>query len=82
MTAEQAIAAWAVFATVMVIVLGWLVTYYAEQNRSRGAHQSNRWWLNFYALVSREFYLIDLYAWLTRALLRVAARLNVWLRWT
>ena len=66
----------------VVIVLGWLVTYYAEQNVSRGAHQSNRWWLNFYALISREFYLIDLYAWLTRALLSVAARLNVWLRWT
>jgi NADH-quinone oxidoreductase subunit L len=66
----------------VVIVLGWLVTYYAEQNVGRGAHQANRWWLNFYALISREFYLMDLYAWLTRALLRLATRLNVWLRWT
>jgi NADH-quinone oxidoreductase subunit L len=37
--------------------------------------------MNFYALVSREFYIADIYIWLTRGLLRLAGCLNVWLRW-
>lgn len=64
-----------------VIVLGWMVTYYSERNRKRGDEPPNRLWLSFYALVSREFYLSDVYAWVTRTVLRAAARLNVWLRW-
>lgn len=64
-----------------VIVVGWMVTYYSERNGKRSAGPPNRLWLSFYALVSREFYLSDVYAWATRAMLRGAARLNVWLRW-
>lgn len=67
--------------TAIVIVLGWLITYYSEQNGGRGRKQQGAVWLIFYALVSREFYLVDIYAWLTRALVRTGECLNVWLRW-
>ena len=63
------------------IVLGWLVTFYSEQNGNRKKMRSGHLWLTFYALVSREFYLNDLFARLTRAVLALATRLNVWLRW-
>jgi NADH-quinone oxidoreductase subunit L len=65
----------------VIVVLGWLLAYYAEQNGNRKVKHLNRLWLSFYALISREFYLNDLYARLTRAILNLAARLNVWLRW-
>ncbi len=67
--------------TTIVIVLGWLLTYYSEQNGKRGSRRSGRTWLSIYALISREFYLADIYAWLTRVLLRTAESLNIWLRW-
>lgn len=63
-----------------VIVLGWLVTYYSERKGTRGGQRVSHWWMNFYALISREFYVADVYGWLTRALLAASARLNVWLR--
>ena len=67
--------------TTIVIVIGWLITYYSEQNGKRASSQPGRLWLGFYAFISREFYLADLYAWFTRVLIRVAQRLNIWLRW-
>jgi len=67
--------------TTIVIVFGWLSTYYAERNGRRGRQKPRRVWLSFYALISREFYLADIYAWLTRVVLRCAGRLNIWLRW-
>lgn len=67
--------------TAIVIVLGWIITYYSEQNGGRRSKQPGRVLLSFYALVSREFYLADIYAWMTRALMRTAECLNVWLRW-
>ena len=70
-----------VILTTIVIVLGWLFTYYAEQNGKRANRLRGRAWLIFYALISREFYLADIYAWLSRALLRTAKSLNIWLRW-
>ncbi len=70
-----------VILTTAVIVAGWVLTYYSEQNRLKGEAHLNRLWLSFYAMVSREFYMTDIYAWLTRALLKVSARLNVLLRW-
>jgi NADH-quinone oxidoreductase subunit L len=70
-----------VILTTIVIVLGWLFTYYAEQNGKRAHRRPGRAWLIFYALISREFYVADLYAWCSRALLRAAQSLNVWLRW-
>lgn len=64
-----------------VVVLGWLITYYSEQNTRRADKGSGPLWMSFYALVSREFYLADVYSWATRAILAAAAKLNVWLRW-
>jgi NADH-quinone oxidoreductase subunit L len=64
-----------------LIVIGWVLTYYAEQNGHRRGEHPGRLWLTFYTLVSREFYLTDLFTRLARALLATATRLNVWLRW-
>ncbi|EAR23181.1 NADH-quinone oxidoreductase subunit 5 family protein [Nitrococcus mobilis] len=64
-----------------LIVLGWLVTYYAEQSGSRAPGHAGQLWLTFYAFISRELYLPDLFTRLTRLLLGAAGRLNVWLRW-
>ncbi len=64
-----------------VIVTGWLRTYYSERNGRRTDEALQPLWLWFYALVSREFYVSDLYAWLTRRMELLATRLNVWFRW-
>jgi NADH-quinone oxidoreductase subunit L len=64
-----------------VIVVGWLRAYYAERRGNGRGQRAGRWWMNFYALISQEFYVSELYAWATRGLLALAARLNVWLRW-
>ena len=67
--------------TTIVIVLGWLITYYSQQNGKRVRRQSGRLWISFYALISREFYLADIYAWMARSIMRMAECLNIWLRW-
>lgn len=64
----------------LIIVSGWLLTYYSERNGKRTRY-AGRVWLMFYALISREFYMTDLYTRLTRTILSVASKLNVWLRW-
>jgi len=64
-----------------IIVAGWLRTYYNERNAHRRNPFLHPLWLVFYALVSREFYVSDLYAWLARRLEWLAVRLNVWMRW-
>jgi NADH-quinone oxidoreductase subunit L len=66
----------------LVVVLGWLVTYYAEQNGRRWEGQLNALWRSFYALVAREFYVLNIYARLSEALLNASTRLNVLLRWS
>jgi len=65
----------------LIVVSGWVVTYYAEQNGYRRRKKTKRLWLNFYALISREFYISDIYTRLARTLLAISSRLNVWLRW-
>jgi NADH-quinone oxidoreductase subunit L len=65
----------------LIIVSGWVVTYYAEQTGYRRRQQTKHLWLNFYALISREFYVSDIYTRLARTLLAISGRLNVWLRW-
>jgi len=65
----------------VLIVAGWVLTYYAEHNGNRRGRLPSRLWLAFYAMVSREFYFTDLFARIARALLAAATRLNVWLRW-
>ena len=65
----------------LIIVSGWVVTYYAEQSGYRRRRQTKHLWLYFYALISREFYVSDIYTRLSRTLLAISGRLNVWLRW-
>jgi NADH-quinone oxidoreductase subunit L len=65
----------------LIIVSGWLMTYYTEQAGYRRRQQTKRLWLNFYALISREFYISDIYTRLARTILAVSGRLNVWMRW-
>lgn len=65
----------------LIIVLGWLRVYYTQTNYSKKGTKRNHVWMNFYALVSREFYMTDLFAGLNRTLLAFAAKLNVWLKW-
>lgn len=67
--------------TTVIIVGGWLRKYYSEKDGRKDQDRVGRWWTSFYALVSREFYMIDIYARLTRTLLKVAAQLNILLRW-
>ena len=64
-----------------VIVAGWLRTYYNERNGHGKNKALKPLWLAFYALISREFYVNDLYVLLTRRLEALATRLNIWLRW-
>jgi NADH-quinone oxidoreductase subunit L len=64
----------------LVIILGWVLSYFTDRNGNR--RHTSRLWLMFYALISREFYLTDLYTRLARSLLAAAARLNLWLRWS
>jgi len=62
------------------IILGWVLVYHAEQSATRGGWQKVLW-QNFYAVVAREFYVLEAFSALTRYLLAFAARLNRWLRW-
>ncbi|MGB5201597.1 MAG: proton-conducting transporter membrane subunit [Sedimenticolaceae bacterium] len=64
-----------------VIVLGWLRAYYTERNQRSRWRTPSHWWRNFYALVWREFHILDIYTGFTRNLLAASARINVWLRW-
>ncbi len=63
-----------------IIVLGWLLTYYAGRSRI-GIHIKKAVWMNFYALISREFYVMDFYSGFARRMFTLARRLNTWLRW-
>ena len=66
----------------LVVVLGWLVTYYTEQNGRRWEGALNNLWNSFYTLVSREFFVVNAYARLSGFLIAAATRLNVLLRWS
>ncbi len=62
------------------IVLGWLLVYYAGKS-TLGSKVKNTLWLNVYALISREFYVMEFYSWVARKLFKLAHKLNTWLRW-
>jgi len=64
-----------------VIVAGWLRTYYNQRDGRPKDNAFKPLWLAFYALISRDFYVNDLYVLLTRKLEALATRLNIWLRW-
>lgn len=64
----------------LVIIIGWIRVYRAERNPDRNREPSVLW-ANFYALLAREFHMIELFTGLSRSLLGLADRLNRWLRW-
>ncbi|MCB1724883.1 MAG: NADH-quinone oxidoreductase subunit L [Gammaproteobacteria bacterium] len=66
----------------LVVVLGWLVTYYAERDGRRRDSPFGALWRSFYTLVAREFFVINAYARLSGWLLALATRINVMLRWS
>jgi NADH-quinone oxidoreductase subunit L len=65
----------------VAIVTGWVATYYAHAQPDAGARRVARVKLIFYSLISREFYIADVYAKLGGMVLGLSKRLNVWLRW-
>ena len=67
--------------TTAIVVLGWVRAYRVEKLGSSIDQKPTQWWMNFYSLISREFYIIDFYSGLSRRLLGASARLNVWFRW-
>jgi NADH-quinone oxidoreductase subunit L len=67
-------------AAALAIVVSW-VRAYAGPSPDRSHRTRSELWLNFYALLQREFYIIDVYAALSRWVLQFSARLNVWFRW-
>ncbi len=66
-----------------LFVGGWALTFFADgldlasnlQGRGRGVY------LAIYALLSREMYVADIYAFVSQILLRWSRQLNVWLGW-
>ncbi|MCB1736362.1 MAG: NADH-quinone oxidoreductase subunit L [Gammaproteobacteria bacterium] len=64
------------------IVLGWLFTYYAEQQRIRDRAWFQALRRRFYRVISREFFINDLYGGAGRLIEAGASRLNVLLRWS
>ncbi len=67
--------------TTPVIGAGWILTCYLEINREVDKGPFTTVWVSFYALISREFFLMDPYSWTARSLLTPAARINVILGW-
>ncbi len=65
----------------LAIVVGWLATYYSSANGGADGKNPSGLRLALYSLISREFYVADVYTWLTQAVFGISQRLNVWLRW-
>lgn len=65
----------------VTIVANWLRTYYGGRKGHYMGKVYKPFALAFYALLAREFYIIELYTALVRRLDGIATRLNVWLRW-
>lgn len=63
------------------IMLGWFMIYYGEHRQIDNKGILQRLWISFYALISRELYIIDVYVLLSRGLVNIAARLNARLWW-
>ena len=63
------------------IVFGWIAVYYANANGKTKSSRTSIARIAIYSLISREFYVADLYAWLTQGILGLSQRMNVWLRW-
>ena len=66
----------------LVVVLGWVATYYAEQSGRQARARSTLIWRGFYRLVAHELNVASLFRQLSDALLKTAVRLNLLLRWS
>jgi NADH-quinone oxidoreductase subunit L len=66
---------------IVVVVAGWLATFYNIANRGMKSGPPSAFRLALYSLISREFYVSDVYAWLSQLVLGLSKRLNVWFRW-
>jgi len=77
------VATFEVFMAIITVagVAGWLAAFYSRNNERKESNGIPAVKLALYSLISREFYVADMYAWLTQALLRFSQRLNVWLKW-
>ena len=64
-----------------IMLSGWISAHRASRIFVNERGRITRLRTSFYASLSREFYVADLYASLNRGLLAVSARLNTWLRW-
>ncbi len=62
------------------IVLGWLLVYHAEKYTASSRIKDSLW-RSFYAVVSREFYVIELINGVSQRIMAVARKLNMLLRW-
>lgn len=65
----------------VVIGFGWVSAYFTDKKVALEESITTRMWMSFYALISREFYIAELFSVLTRWLLLASARLNSLLRW-
>jgi NADH-quinone oxidoreductase subunit L len=64
-----------------MVVIGWLLAYYADRRRVRGGDWITRLRRLVYRGLSRELYVVDAYAWMSRQVIGSAQRVNAWLRW-
>jgi NADH-quinone oxidoreductase subunit L len=70
-----------IVALTIAIVVGWIATYYTHANRELRPGRIARARLAVYSLISREFYVTDVYGRMTQIALGVSKRLNLLSRW-
>ncbi len=64
----------------LAVIAGWLMVYYSDRT-AKGLQVKKSIWLNFYALLSRELMVMDIYNWISKRILALAQKLNTLLRW-
>lgn len=62
-------------------VFGWLATFYTDAFGGRRGGPASGLRLALYSLISREFYVSDVSALASQAVLALSKRLNLWVRW-
>ncbi len=63
------------------VVLGWIMVYYANNNRNVVANRFKSAYLSIYTHLSRELYINDLYSYLSDKVMGLSDRLNRIARW-
>jgi NADH-quinone oxidoreductase subunit L len=64
----------------LAVIAGWLMVYYSDRT-AKGLQVKKSIWLNFYALLSRELLVMDIYNWVAKRIFALAQKLNTLLRW-